>query len=118
MTRERIAIGKWGEDQAAAYLAQKGYQVLDRNIRTPHGEIDIAADLNGQTILIEVRTRTSSWLGYPEESITPRKKAHMLACAEFYCQQHNLDNWQIDMIAVEGKPGVPARITHFENILG
>jgi putative endonuclease len=118
MTRERIATGKWGEEQAANFLIQKGYRIIGKNIRTPHGEIDLVATFAEQLIFVEVRTRTSAWLGFPEESINPRKQAHMLACADYYAQQNELDTWQIDMIAVEGKPGFQAKITHFENILG
>ena len=36
-------IGKWGEDAVAAYLAERGYEIITRNARTPYGEIDIVA---------------------------------------------------------------------------
>ncbi|MDP3183903.1 MAG: YraN family protein, partial [Anaerolineales bacterium] len=67
----------------------------------------------------EVKTRTSHTFGYPEDSVTPRKQAHMLAAAEHYLQEHELDgDWQFDVIAVEGSPGDQSpRITHFENVL-
>ena len=36
-------IGKWGEDAAAEYLAERGLVIIARNAHTPYGEIDIVA---------------------------------------------------------------------------
>jgi putative endonuclease len=118
MTKQRQIIGRWGEETAATYLMAHGYKILDRNVRTPYGEIDLVAMLNDGIIFVEVRTRTTAWLGFPEESINPRKQAHMLAAAQYYSQQHSLDSWQIDAISIEGKPNSAVKITHFENVLG
>jgi predicted fused transcriptional regulator/phosphomethylpyrimidine kinase len=41
----------------------------------------------------------------------------MLACAEHYAMENDIDHWQIDVIAVEGKVGVEPKITHFENAI-
>ena len=110
-------IGKWGEDTAAEYLTQHGYEIIARNIRTPYGEIDIVARQGDMTIFVEVKTRTSNKMGLPEESITPRKREHMLAAADHYSAEHEIDHWQIDVIAIEGKPGSKSVITYFENAI-
>ena len=110
-------IGKWGEDTAAEYLIQRGHEISARNVRTPYGEIDIVSKQGDTTIFVEVKTRTSNTMGLPEESITPRKREHMLACADHYAAEHEIDHWQIDVIAIEGKPGLTPKITHFENAL-
>ena len=75
-------IGKWGEEAVVGYLAERGYQIITRNARTPYGEIDIVAKQADIYIFIEVKTRTSNKMGLPEESVNLRKQAHMLACAE------------------------------------
>jgi hypothetical protein len=41
----------------------------------------------------------------------------MLNTAQHYAAEHEIDHWQIDAIAVEGKPGSKPVITHFENVL-
>jgi hypothetical protein len=41
----------------------------------------------------------------------------MLNCAQHYSAEHEIDHWQIDVIAVEGKPGLKSVITHFESIV-
>jgi putative endonuclease len=110
-------IGKWGEDTVAAYLAERGYEIITRNARTPYGEIDIVAKQDDITIFVEVKSRTSNKMGLPEESVNPRKQAHMLACAEHYAAENVIDHWQIDVIAVEGKVGLEPKITHFENAI-
>jgi putative endonuclease len=109
-------IGKWGEQAAAKYLRAKGYQILDKNARTPYGEIDIVARLEYVTVFVEVKARTSRSFGLPEEALTPRKLQHMLAAAEHYAAEHEIDTWQCDAISVEGIPGVTPRIEHFENV--
>jgi len=110
-------IGKWGEDTAAEYLTQRGYEIMARNVRTPYGEIDIVTRQGDITIFVEVKARTSNKMGLPEESITPRKREHMLAAADHYAAEHEIDHWQIDVLAIEGKPGSNPKITYFENAI-
>lgn len=117
MSNRRQIVGGWGEKVAAGYLYEQGYSLISRNVRTPYGEIDIIAEKDGFTVFVEVKTRTSSSLGPPEISVTPRKQEHMLAAAEYYAQENEIDHWQIDVIAVEGKPETKPDITHFENAI-
>ena len=112
MSKHRQKIGAWGEGVAAEYLEEHGYEVIDRNIRTPYGEIDILAEKDGYISFVEVKTRTTGSYGPPEISITPRKQEHMIAAAEHYAQQNEIDHWQIDVIAVEGRPGKQPDFTH------
>jgi putative endonuclease len=109
-------IGLWGEQAAAEYIQKKGYEILGKNIRTPHGEIDIIARVEGVIVFVEVKARTSRTFGLPEEGLTRRKLAHMLACASYYAAEHEIDTWQCDAIAVEGIPGFTPMIEHFENV--
>jgi putative endonuclease len=120
MTSSRQAVGRWGEDTAVHYLAANGYSILERNMRTAHGEIDIVASKDGLLIFVEVKTRRSHAFAYPEDSVTSRKQAHLLSAAEEYlqAQPESGDSWQFDVIAVEGTPGGKAQIEHFENVIG
>ena len=110
-------VGKWGEDIVAAHLAGRGYEIITRNARTPYGEIDIVAKQDDTHIFVEVKTLTSSRNFFPEQNVTARKREHMLAAGEFYAAEHDIDHWQIDVIAVEGKVGLEPKITHFENAI-
>jgi putative endonuclease len=93
---------------------------VDRNVRAAHGEIDIVAKKDELLVFVEVRTRTSHSFSYPEDTVTLRKQAYILAAAEEYLLLHpeSGDSWQFDLIAVEGSPGGIPQIDHFENILG
>jgi putative endonuclease len=117
MSGRNQKIGSWGENAAAKFLEERGYNVIARNVRTPYGEIDIIVEKDNLTIFVEVKTRTSTSLGPPEISVTARKQDHMLATAEHYAQENEIDHWQIDVIAVEGKPGAQPVFTHFENAI-
>ena len=118
MSSHNQKIGRWGEAVAADYLAQKGYEIRERNARTPYGELDLIVMHNGGLVVVEVKTRTSAAYGYPEVSISARKQEHLIASAEHYAQENDIEHWQIDAISVEGKPnGGTPKITHFEDIL-
>jgi putative endonuclease len=117
MTKYKKEIGAWGEAIASDWLAERGYQIIARNVRTPYGEIDIIAQQGDVTIFIEVKTLTSSVNFFPEANITFVKKQHILNSAQYYTAEHEIDHWQVDAVAVEGKPGGKPIITHFMNVL-
>jgi putative endonuclease len=121
MTNSRQTLGRWGEDLAAKYLAGRGYTIVERNLRTAYGEIDIIARQAEVTVFVEVKTRTSTAYGYPEESITAKKRAHLIASVPAYLQTcpNPETEWRIDVIAIRRQhPSRPPQITHFQNAIG
>lgn len=123
MTDKRQQIGQWGENQAVRYLEAQGYVILKRNHYTPYGELDIICRIppekGGQLVFVEVKTRTNRRFGYPEESITSRKRDNIVRSIADYLQNHPElpDRWRIDVIAVRKLKGKPApEIQHFENV--
>ena len=121
-SRHNQRVGKLGEDAAAAWLEARGYRIVARNVRTPHGEIDLIAQAEDHLAFVEVKTRTSAALGAPETAITPTKWAHMVAAAEYWLCENGIDlDWQIDVIAVRfPSPQRLAQpeIVHFPNVQG
>ncbi len=114
----RKTVGRWGERYAADYLTGRGYTVLARNVRTPHGEIDLIARQREEIVFVEVKTRTTLRYGYPEEAVTAAKRAHLLAAAEAYLAEHPevQGAWRVDVIAIYRPEGqVEPQIEHFEN---
>jgi len=100
MTRNK-QIGDFGETFAAAYLEKQGYLILERNFRTPYGELDIIAQDGSTVVFIEVKTRSSARFGSGFEAITPKKQQTILRCAEYYIQQHDLTcELRIDAIEI------------------
>ncbi|MCL6447760.1 MAG: YraN family protein [Armatimonadetes bacterium] len=84
MGRQRQELGKLGEELAASYLQKKGYRLLERNYRCRLGEIDIVALDGDVLVFIEVRCRTSSRFGFPQESIRREKQAKLRKLAQYY----------------------------------
>ncbi len=107
-------VGRWGEQAAADYLLARGYEILGTNVRTPYGEIDLIACKQNRITFVEVKTRKTTSLGPPEISVSARKQEHLQSCASYYAQAHEIDHWQIDVIAIELRNGQP-KIVHFEN---
>ncbi|MFH2037872.1 MAG: YraN family protein [Chloroflexota bacterium] len=118
MSKKNQKLGKWGEQEASNYLSKKGYKILGKNIRTPHGEIDILASLDQVLTFVEVKTRGNTAFGNPEISIDSRKLGHMEASALFYVQTNNyLGTWQCDAIAILKSNSKLIEIVHFENVI-
>ena len=114
----RQTIGRWGEEVAAQFLQEKGYEILQRNVYTPYGELDIVARCGATIVFVEVKTRTSSSFGLPEISVSQRKIRHLLDSAQAFMQVYTgpEEKWRIDVIAIEGRPGgLDPHIEVFEN---
>ena len=56
---ERMELGRIGESLAAVYLEQRGWRIVERNVRFREGEIDIVAARAGVLAFVEVKTRRS-----------------------------------------------------------
>ena len=102
MTQRRRRLGQRGEQMAAERLAGMGYQIVERNYRCRAGEIDLVARQAGRWVFVEVRTRRGSAYGTPEESVTARKRAHIIAAAQNYLLAHDAleADWRIDAVAI------------------
>jgi putative endonuclease len=120
MRETRKRLGDVGEELAARELIRRGYVVRERNWRCPEGELDIVAEQEGTLVLVEVRTRRGDRFGTPEESITPAKRAHLIAAAQAYLQVHSLEerDWRIDVVAIEmSSQGALVRVDVIENAI-
>ena len=86
---ERVAafrIGLSAESRAAAYLMAKGYRILAKRFRTPHGEIDLIAKRRNLVAFVEVKARAS--LDEAAYAVTPRQKARMIDAAQAWLVAH------------------------------
>jgi len=94
-------LGKRGEEMAAAYLTAHGYEILHRNWRHSHYEIDIIA-LKGKLLhFIEVKIRSSKTFGLPEENVTKKKFQSLLNAAdEFLFLNQQYRHVQYDILAI------------------
>jgi putative endonuclease len=106
MSQARRRLGQAGEQLAARHLAGLGYEIVERNYRCRAGELDLVARHEGQWVFVEVRTRRGGRFGTPEESVTARKQAHIIAAAQYYLLEHAAleADWRIDAVAIALTP--------------
>ena len=99
---EKITTGEEGERIAAAYLKKNGYRIIEINFRCPIGEIDIVAKEKDDLVFVEVKTRKSIELGYPEQAVGIRKQKKMSQLALWYLQKRKIadTNARFDVVAV------------------
>jgi putative endonuclease len=116
----KVKLGKFGEQIAANYLQNKGYQILETNYYTRDGEIDLICQKDKVLIFVEVKTRTNRAFGWPEEAVTDDKVEKLAATASHYLQEREIDaEWQIDIISIViNKKTKAAGISRFQNITG
>ena len=110
-------LGKWGEEQAENYLKEKGVVILDRNIYTEYGEIDLLGLKDNCLIFIEVKTSQTRKYGFPEVSVNARKMDHMNKTAQKYLQDQEdiRDDWRIDVVSIEVNSHNETEIKWFKN---
>ncbi len=70
----RRALGITGEDMAAAWYEENGYEVLERNWRRREGEVDLIVRRRRIVAFCEVKTRTTDAFGTGAESVLPAKQ--------------------------------------------
>lgn len=118
MTGRNQIIGQWGEAMAALYLEKQGCEILDRNVRTPYGELDLVVRQGEQIVFVEVKARRGTSFGMPEAAVDRRKQAHLLASAQHYLQSNEAlpPDWRVDVVAILGTPATGVdQIMWFEN---
>ena len=77
-------VGQRGEIAAVAALRRRGYEIVERNFRTPAAEIDVIAEDGGVLCFIEVKWRRSAAHGHPAAAVTPEKQRRLARAAEWY----------------------------------
>jgi len=82
-----MKTGAMGEELAVRHLRDRGYIIIERNYRTPLGEIDIIARHGGAIVFIEVKTRRTGEFGMPFEAVNRRKQERMRRVALVYLKR-------------------------------
>jgi len=108
--------GKEGEELAVSFLAEKGFEIVERNYRFGKGELDIIAREKDFLVFVEVKSRESLEYGLPEEAITKRKMAQIRKIAEAYLAEKSItdENIRFDVVAILFL-NKEVTITHYEN---
>ncbi|NDK10188.1 YraN family protein [Candidatus Gracilibacteria bacterium] len=111
-------IGDEGEIIAIKYLQKHGFVIKDTNFKFGRfGEVDIVAEKGSRYYFIEVKYRSHTLFGLPEDAIIARKLRKCLRTMQFYCKIHKvpLENIQFDVITILREIS-SHKITHYRNI--
>jgi putative endonuclease len=110
VSNRRIAFGHLGEDWAASWYEENGYEIVARNWRIAEGEIDLlctCVDGAGCRVLVvcEVKARTSNSRGHPLEAVTPAKQRRLRRLATAYLREQDqfYDHIRFDVVGVTGR---------------
>ncbi|MEO8393610.1 MAG: YraN family protein [Chloroflexota bacterium] len=111
----KIALGKQGEQIAAAYLEGQGYTLIEANWHAPQGEFDLIMREGDTLVFVEVKTRKAG-IEAAFESISPRKKRILEQLVYHYLTEKQVDSdWRIDVIAVTLAPKGQPVIEHVQD---
>ena len=114
--RPAAALGRYGEALAVRYLRELGMEVLDRNWRCEHGEVDVVARDGDCLVICEVKTRRSSGFGEPVEAVTVAKAMRLRRLAAAYLAGHGdgsrAAQVRVDVVGILCLPGRPAVLRH------
>lgn len=112
--------GRRGEKLAAQYLRQQGYRILERNLKTPQGELDLVALTADQKTVVFVEVKTSIETNHyhmPEFRVDIRKQKQIVKLAAHWCQRAKLQSLAVrfDVIGVNLPPDQEPVIRHIES---
>lgn len=85
---DHLQTGREAEDRAAALLRERGWTVLDRNYRTPRGELDLVARDGDYLVFVEVRARRSAAFGDPADTVDSAKRSALRWAARAWLAAH------------------------------
>jgi putative endonuclease len=112
-----LEIGQAGEKLAAEYLAANGFTIVQRNWRCGHEEIDLIVIKDHLLHFVEVKYRSSNYLGHPEEAVTKKKIRTLLRGIDQYLYQHpQYNDFRLDILSITEKPGCEAEYFFIEDV--
>lgn len=99
-------IGSGYEKMAAAYLIERGYEIVEQNFSCRLGEIDLIARDGEYLVFVEVKYRRDDKMGDPAEAVDLRKQQHIRRAAEWYLHSRSV-SWDMacrfDVVAILGE---------------
>lgn len=115
MTTSRQLLGGYGEDLAERVLEGLGMEVLARNWRCEHGEVDVVARDGDCLVVCEVKARTGVGFGDPVEAVTFDKMLRLRRLAASWLRDHCLEGVgtvRVDVIGILRRPGQRTLVRH------
>ncbi len=98
---EHIEFGIYGERLAENHLRAKGYEILRRNFRFKHLEIDLICMDKKELVIVEVKTRQTAEIGEPYKAVTRTKQQQIIKAANEFIKQENINaDCRFDVVSI------------------
>ena len=108
-------LGNKGEQLATEYLQGNGYQILSANWRYLKAEIDIIARIGNVICVVEVKTRSTSEFGNPQEFVKPKQIGLLVSAINNYIEDIEDDvEIRFDIVAIV-KNKLGTTVEHLED---
>lgn len=97
-------FGQDGESRAAEFLRRRGYRILERNLKSSSGELDLIAEDHGVLVFIEVKARYSESCGGVRYAVDAKKQARIVRQAALYLARHRMRDrvCRFDVVLLSG----------------
>jgi putative endonuclease len=96
-----VELGAFGESLAEKFLSNKGYRIIDKNVRFKKLEADIIAMDGEKLVIVEVKTRQTSEIGEPWRAVTRAKQKQIIQVANYYVIKNQIDrDTRFDIVSI------------------
>ena len=111
------SVGQRGEQHIQQHIKKMGWKIISCNVHSRFGEVDIIARDHQEIVFIEVKTRTDTSFGEPQEAVTKQKLQKMLRTAEWYLLKTKQEQtpYRFDVFSVLEKDDI-VLVDHFPNV--
>ncbi len=102
--QNKRTIGFEYEKIAGEYLKSRGYEIIEYNFYSRHGEIDIIAKHEGYLVFLEVKYREDNKSGHPLEAVSLAKQKTICKCALYYMKKKGIQDVPVrfDVVGILG----------------
>lgn len=81
------------EGIASKFLSSQGYNIIERNWRCRHGELDVIARLGDTLVIVEVKSRLANSAFQVRDSVSPSKLRQIYFMARLYIYNLSKPSW-------------------------
>lgn len=115
---DKDELGRRGEDLAARWVTEQGWQVLERNWRGEGGELDLVARDGDDLVVVEVKTRSGTAFGTPVEAVTPAKVIRLRRLTAGWLAEHQVRPAavRLDVIGILWPRGGKPELVHLSGV--
>ncbi len=117
MADETRTFARRGEAAASDALIRRGYRIVERNVRSRWGELDVVAYDGDTLVFVEVKARRSAQFGDPAYAVDREKQRRIVRLAQRYLSRRRLGEplCRFDIVVVDERAAWTPRVEVITN---